>query len=319
MDSVLTCMVTDKIGPGKVAENLAQEVAAYLQLAGGMAFVSYGRALKAALKVLKLAPGDRVAVSALSPSIHQTVLLELRLVPVVIDVDEETRCLSKQAIESCREDLQAILFSHTLGYLPDMEGLESLDIPLIEDITQCLGGEREERRCGGSGDLSVLSLGHEGIITGGTGGIVLSRSRSIVKQLGESENAADLSDLNASLALAQLKEIDVFLARRMEIYRAFRQSVMKSRHDVLFRGDDVLPYSFPLLVETDAKAVIGYAKKNDIEVVPAFRDSILNYLEATSYPPTAHKLSLRCLLFPLYPMLGRKHVESICRVLATLP
>jgi len=28
---------------------------------------------------------------------------------------------------------------------------------------------------------------------------------------------------------------------------------------------------------------------------------------------------LRCVLFPLYPMLGKRDVETVCKVLATLP
>jgi dTDP-4-amino-4,6-dideoxygalactose transaminase len=54
--------------------------------------------------------------------------------------------------------------------------------------------------------------------------------------------------------------------------------------------------------------------------MPAFADSIA----ALEDSPAAHcvnarSLVLRCLLFPLYPMLGKRDVEGVCKVLATLP
>ena len=35
--------------------------------------------------------------------------------------------------------------------------------------------------------------------------------------------------------------------------------------------------------------------------------------------PNAKSLYLRCLLFPLYPMLGNKNADAVCKVLVSLP
>ena len=323
MDSVLTCMVTDRIGPGNVALRLAQDIADYLGLAGGIAFVSYRLALRAALEALDLRAGDRVAVSALSPLLHQRVLVETGLVPVVVDVDESTGCMSFEAVQRSADVFKAILVSYTLGFVPEMDNLKSLNIPIVEDISQGLGAQCGEVRSGGFGDLTVLSLGYDGIITGGSGGVVLARGKTLLRQMKDRMVGSDtsLADLNASLAVAQLKVIDEFLTRRRDIFDAFRQSAMRSRHEVPFQKGDCIgvPYSFPVLIATDVKAVVQYARKHNIEVLPAFQESVLSSLESAPIPPVAQRLSLRCLLFPLYPMLGRKHMESVCRLLSTLP
>jgi dTDP-4-amino-4,6-dideoxygalactose transaminase len=41
--------------------------------------------------------------------------------------------------------------------------------------------------------------------------------------------------------------------------------------------------------------------------------------EAAAACPNARSLTLRCLLFPLYPTLGKRDVEAVCRVLSTMP
>jgi perosamine synthetase len=42
-------------------------------------------------------------------------------------------------------------------------------------------------------------------------------------------------------------------------------------------------------------------------------------MEPVAAYPNARSLVLRCLLFPLYPMLGKRDVEAVCRVLSTMP
>ena len=53
---------------------------------------------------------------------------------------------------------------------------------------------------------------------------------------------------------------------------------------------------------------------------PAFTDTVaaLEGSEA-SHCVNARSILLRCLLFPLYPTLGKRDVETTCKVLATLP
>ena len=63
-----------------------------------------------------------------------------------------------------------------------------------------------------------------------------------------------------------------------------------------------------------------YALKKSVDTHPAFAASIaaLDDGPATNCS-NARSLVLRCVLFPLYPMLGKRDVETVCKVLATLP
>ena len=88
MDSVLTCMVSDRLGPGILSAELASGVASYLGIAGGFACANYRTALALALDIIGLNRGDKVAFSALSPSLYLDVCNEKGPLPIGIDVDE---------------------------------------------------------------------------------------------------------------------------------------------------------------------------------------------------------------------------------------
>jgi dTDP-4-amino-4,6-dideoxygalactose transaminase len=79
-------------------------------------------------------------------------------------------------------------------------------------------------------------------------------------------------------------------------------------------------YAFPLVLETGAKDVRTYAAKKEVEAQAAFEETpiAMGVMEASSCP-TAKSLSLRTVLFPLYPRLNKAQVAKVAKVLATLP
>jgi len=324
MDSVLTCMVSDLLGPGVLSSELASGLASYLGITGGIACTNYHTALGMALDVLGLSSGDKIVFSALSPTLYLDVCKKKGLVPLVADVDEDSGVIVADSVRSFQgKSPRALLLHYTLGYIPDMDELSDLGIPLIEDLSQGLGGNWGTRRCGGFGDLVILSLGPASVITSGDGGMVLSGKREQLRQLRELKATSDsiLSNFNASLGLAQLREIEAFISARGEIARVFSRSLMKTRHKTLIQkgeGDNVY-YSFPVMLQSSMKEVRQYSRKRDVDTHPAFKDSVVA-TEGNEFDcPNAKRMALRCLLFPCYPLLGKRNIEIISKVLSTLP
>ena len=324
MDSVLTCMVSDNIGPGELSRTFIQQLAQYLNLSGGLAVSSYRAALSAALDALELESGDGVLISGLSPPVYKQLLLEKSLIPLFVDVDPESGCVFPDEVERKKKDnAKAILLHYPLGFIPDAPALADLGVPMIEDLSQALGTEREGRKCGGDGDISVVSLDPGSMITCGGGGAVLSAKRSVLRFLGQFGTGSEmlLPDLNVSLGIAQMREIDGFIARRREICDIYSKSLARSRHRAIVqknKGVNV-PYSFPVMLEDSMQIVMQYARKHNVETRPAFPESILADNDEQAGCPVSVNIGLRCLLFPLYPLLGKKNIETVVRVLATLP
>ena len=68
------------------------------------------------------------------------------------------------------------------------------------------------------------------------------------------------------------------------------------------------------------KEISQYAKKKGINTRIAFEHTALDVLNIEQFPcPNARVFKMRCILFPLYPMLGKKNISLISKVLATLP
>lgn len=333
MDSVLTCMVSDHIGPGSHNRELASALSIFLDMVGGYCLSSYTEAIHFALDSLELHNTDAVVISALAPSLYLKLLKKRGLVPLIADVDPDSGVLLASEIEKClSKKPKAVILYYTMGYIPDVEAITRFKIPIIEDLTQALGGRAGDRRCGSLGDVSVISLEPEGIITAGGGGILLARDKGIkgrIKQIIEEYSSNILlPDINAALGLSQMKDINKFIHTREEIAEVFSQSLAKSRHRTLVQPGEGhnINVAFPVLINNGLKEVRQYAMRKNIETMPAFSDSIIAMAESIRDPrlkqkscPNAQNLFWRCLLFPLYPTLGRRNVQLISKVLSTLP
>ena len=333
MDRVLTCMVTDQLAAGSLNHDLTGGISAYIGLEGGVALSSYYGALALAVESLDLASGAGVITSALAPAVYLDVMDDLGLVPLIADVDPGSGSVSvEDARRQAALGAAAVLVHHTLGFIPDMEGLAALGLPMVEDLSQGLGGFIGEKRCGTFGGRAVISLDPKGIVTAGGGAVALSADRSAVRRLQAAGSAVHqaLSDFNASLGLAQIREIEGFIAARKQIAAAYARGLQRTRHRTLVQeGEaDNVYYSFPVVVESGAREVRQYARRKGVETAAAYEDTVLATLlsrEDAAEPssptecPNARALLMRCLLFPLYPTLGKTRVEEVVRVLTTLP
>jgi dTDP-4-amino-4,6-dideoxygalactose transaminase len=270
-----------------------------------------------------LSPGDGVVISALSPALYSEILREKGLEPLVVDVDPDSGAMALDAIDALPSRPKAILLHYTLGFMPDLQAVSELGIPMIEDLSQGFGGNFGTRRCGTYGEVSVLSLEAEGIVTCAGGGAVLVKDRRKARELRSHPTALRhrLADMNAYLGLAQMRQIESFIAARKEIAQLFSRSLMRSGHKPLIQKGEAenIYYSFPVVLDRDIQEVIQYARKKNVETALAFSDAAISKLEEDGEYPNARSIALRCLLFPLYPMLGKRNAEFIGKLLSTLP
>ena len=345
MDSVLGCLVTDAIGPGERARELAASVASALGMAGGIALADYRAALSCALATIELPGGAHVLCSALAPQAHRDAIEASDLVPRVVDVSAESGVVDLDLAEEARALAQAALMDHTLGFVPDLTRVRAWDLPVIEDLTCSLGGYDGDKAPGPRADVAILSLGHAGLLTAAGGALLLCRTRALLSSARDvaADRAEPLADLNAALALAQLKRYDGDMQTRRSIRDAYHAAITRTRHRTLSlphgeEGGVQVPFSYPVVVADNAREVQRYAARARIETRPAYERSIVasgrqgdgvsadgpdsvpddGQADGSAYP-SADSLARRCVLFPLYPLLGDSRVGTIAKVLATLP
>ena len=137
MDAVLTCMVSEKTGPGEINRKLSQTARELFKMDAALPLRSGAVALRYALRALDLPQGSSVIISALSPLWHYKCLKQLGFEPLVADVDGQTAQLTPDAVrEAAAKGGRALLLFEALGFLPDVRGILEVGIPVIEDISQ---------------------------------------------------------------------------------------------------------------------------------------------------------------------------------------
>ena len=337
LNGVLSCLVSDHIGPGQLSAELAGELARRLGTGGGLCLSSYAAAIECVLDLLEVAPGDSIVISALAPSIYQRVCARRGIHTLIVDVGEGSPLLDATALDRLLtsghggEDTpgpahrgiegspaagalpKAIVLHYTLGFVPESAVPLRVGIPLVEDVSHAVGGTYDGSPCGGHGELAVVALQPEGLITAGQGAAVFARDRKVARSLGSIGKGWDhdrlLPDMNAALGLSQLKELERFLRLRQEISEAYLQAIVRSRHGALTAGVGVsgqpgaagqpeqvsasrqpalgvstevgetraVAYAFPVVVKGGLKDVRQYAAKRGVETRRAFSDAVLAF------------------------------------------
>jgi len=337
MDAVLTCMVDEKIGPGESNTRLIQQVKEFTGCDGAAAFRSPAIALMYALAALGIEKGEKIIISALAPAWQYQVLNTNGYIPLVLDVDETNGLVPVESIQQAVLDGGKVLVLHeTEGILPDFNANSALGIPFIEDISQSAGAsflmeaeagkEPVRKKAGLFGVFTIMGLEERDVITAGGGAVLMAPGRRewivLKKFIDEAPRTDLLPDINCSLAYIQLKEYPRNEKTRKEIYDMYQHSCMIGRHKMFAREmeEGSTMCSFPLILNGSFKDVKQYAARKDIQIEPAFSDSVIAYKDELSEKCIhAKSLLLRCAHFPLYPRLTHAEAAKIAKVLGTLP
>lgn len=164
---------------------------------------------------------------------------------------QDGRCVSKIT----GAHIKALVVVHVFGNLADMEGIMDLaarwNLIVIEDSTEALGTRCDTGRYAGKfagtiGDVGVYSFNGNKIITTGAGGMVVSNHADWAehaKHLSTQAKADELNfvhdevgynyrmtNLQAALGLAQLEQLEGFIAHKIEMYEFYRQALDGKNH-----------------------------------------------------------------------------------------
>ena len=327
MDAVLSCMVSDHIGPGQYSDQLSEYLIQHCHAAGSLLVREFERAVELCFRTLGLEEGRELVLSPLSPGTYLHVIQKLGLIPVFVDVNPATAVPDlDDYLDKVGENTGAVLLRGVFGYQWDFSEWEELGVPVIEDITQNFGSVTSECAAGTMGDAVLMRLEPQDLLTTGGGTALLFRNKEALAELSGLTDDFDetilLPDMNAALAAAQIREFDKTFELREEIYQLFITSLQKGKHGFLSTPTEerVIRSSLPVLIKGNRQEIQKYARKKNVDTTLAFKGCCLEEEQGDMIVcPVAETLILNCLLFPLYPSLGKSNCESIARILATLP
>jgi dTDP-4-amino-4,6-dideoxygalactose transaminase len=343
MDAVLTVLVEEKIGPGEQAQRLIQFAKEALHFDYCLALRSPVTALAHSISLLQPEKGSGIAVSALSPAYYHKVINNLGLKTVVFDTlpcsPFSNASIIAEACQRARPEspVAGIVLHHSLGYMPKMEEICEIGLPLIEDCSQAVGagfgvasGETEDvvlqTLAGTFGTFTILGLEERDMLTSGGGALLFAaqkRNSAVLRNSGEFEPESGLADMNAAMAIVQFREAKKNDAKRKEYAEIYiRSALQQGKHKLFVQSDNFVynNYAFPLVLETGMKEVSAWAKRKEIVVENAFSNTLIGKeLVSQDLCRNAYSLSLRTALFPIYPRLGTANAVKVGKLIQTLP
>jgi perosamine synthetase len=231
---------------GEYVNLFEKKIKDYTSAKHAIVCVNGTNALHIALKYSGVENDDEVITQSISFVATSNAILYCGAKPVFLDIDLNSLGLSYQALKDFLEKntfqknnycynrktnkiIRACVPVHVFGHPLEIDRIVSLchdhNIKVIEDAAESLGSLYKGKHTGTFGDIGVLSLNGNKIITAGGGGVVLVKDDSIAKKIKHVLNQAKEShsweffhkeigynyrmpNINAALALAQLEKLD---------------------------------------------------------------------------------------------------------------
>lgn len=242
---LIECMDSTYVSTaGPFVPEFEKKFARYLDAPAAVAVQSGTAAIHIVLAELGIGPGDEVIVPALSFVASVNPVLYTGASPVLVDVDPGTWTLDIRKVEEAvTVHTKAIIPVHLYGNPCDMDALRELcedhGIAIVEDATESLGGTWRGQSTGTLGEFGCFSFNGNKLITTGGGGMVVAREPERMKHIKFLVNQARdgskgyyhpelgynyrMTNLEASLGLAQLERIDEFLAVKRRFARIYHE------------------------------------------------------------------------------------------------
>lgn len=231
-----------------VGENLNRVEEQVCDLVGGgygVALSSGTSALHMAVKLAGVKPGEKVFCTDMTFSATVNPVVYEGGAPVFIDTEYDTWNMDPPALEKAFEmypDVKTVVLAHLYGTPARFDEIreicDSHGAVIIEDAAESMGATYKGLQTGGLGDISVISFNGNKIITGSSGGMLLTKSEEEAAKVRKwstqsRENAPwyqheevgynyRMSNVIAGVVRGQLPFLKEHIARKKAIYERYR-------------------------------------------------------------------------------------------------
>ena len=241
IDAVAETIRSGWLTTGPKAAELEERLAAYLEAKHVLAVSSGTAALHLSLVALGVGPGDEVITTPITWPATANVIVHCGATPVFADVrDSDLNIDPARVAEAVTERTKAIVPVHLAGQPCDLEPLWALGPPVVEDAAHALESAYRGRKLGGLSDAACFSLYATKNLAAGEGGLVatnrddvaaaledlrlMRRSGGSLYDIAVPGYKANLPDVLAAIALAQLDKLDANRAIRERQFAAYDEA-----------------------------------------------------------------------------------------------
>ena len=227
---------------GPKAAELERRFAEYVGAKHALAVASGTAALHLSILAVGVEPGDEVITSPITWPATANVIVHAGARPVFADVrDSDLNIDPERAAELVGPRTKAIVPVHLAGQPADLEPLWALGLPVVEDAAHAAESSYRGRKIGPLSDATCFSFYATKNIAAGEGGIVTTNRDDVAERIeqmrlmrrGEGSlydivvpgYKANLSDVLAAIALAQLGKVERHAALRRRYFALYDEAV----------------------------------------------------------------------------------------------
>ncbi len=352
---VVDTLKTDWITTGPKTRRFESEFASFLGAEAALAVSSATDAMLAGLAALGVQPGGEIITTAMTFCSTVHVIEHLGARPVLVDVEEDTLCIDAKAVRrAVTPRTRGLLPVHVYGHPCDMDPLLELaasrGLFILEDAAHALPARYKGRMVGTIGTATAFSFYATKNMTTGEGGMLAGDPDLIARARmwslhGMSRDAykrysaegswfyevvlpgfkCNMTDIQASLGLQQLRKLGRFQERRREIMRRYHGAFMELPEvqvPVEREGCESAWHLYPLRLNLDMLTIgrnqfIEEMKARNIGTSVHFIPIHLHpyYRDKYGYKPQDFPVAFanyqRLISLPLHPRLSDEDVTDV--------
>lgn len=186
-------------------------------------------AIHTALHICGVNAGDYVFVPTFTFYSYITTVSSMGAIPVFLDCDTATRCVSASALETALlwSELQhklpkAVIVDNAFGAVADCDSIvpicKAKNIPVIELACSALGGTYKGKMCGSNGDIGIVGFdrrmyGRGGVLLCDVDALHAARAFARIDYSDGESHDYRMDGITAALNLSRLDMLQGMLAR----------------------------------------------------------------------------------------------------------
>lgn len=296
IDEVVATLKSGWIGTGPKVKKFEEDFRVYKGAKYTVAVNSATAALHLSLRAIGIGPGDEVLVPTMTFAATANVVIHAGGVPVLIDAKRDTFNIDPEDIRrKITKKTKAIIPVHFAGRACDMDEIMKIakehNLKIIEDCAHAIETEYHGKKAGTFGELGCFSFYVTKNVVTAEGGMVITDNDAYADKVkimalhGMTKDAwkrfsdegykhyqvvypgykYNMTDIQASLGIHQLKRVDEYWRIREKIW---------DRYNEAFKN---LPVFLPAPVEENTRhAYHLYNLMLDLDRLAITRDQFLN-------------------------------------------
>lgn len=296
-------------------------------------------AIHLALLALGIKPDDEVIVPTFTYIASANPIVQIGATPVFVDSEPDSWQMSPSDIEKkITSKTKAIMVVHLYGHPCNMDKIMQIakkhGLFVIEDCAEAIGTKYKGQHVGTFGDVATFSFFGNKTITCGEGGMVVTNDPTIYDRLVHFRGQGlakyreywhdvlgynyRMTNIQAAIGLAQLEQVETFLAKKQQIAKWYNENLKKAPVDFHNPVGDVF-HSFwmcSIMVEKEClrDKLREFLKNAGIETRPTFYPihTMPIYSQQFAMHHVAENLASRGINLPSYPGLEKEDIDYIC-------